>query len=85
MDTHCVDDGSRAPDGAKNLWCAFDEAAQQLDQQPGAVLQCLVPMSYYPEPLRDHIRFRVMGAPYRITKLWWQDVVAMKNASAFVK
>jgi hypothetical protein len=42
-----------------------------------ALTRRLVPMSYYPEPQKGRIRFRVMGTPRR-TEVWLPDVVTMQ-------
>jgi hypothetical protein len=63
--------------GAAQLWRPIDEAAQQLGMNPKAITQRLIPMSYYPEPMRGRIRFRVMGTPRR-TELWFPDLAAME-------
>ena len=63
--------------GVAELWRPIDEAAQQLGMNPKAITQRLIPMSYYPEPMRGRIRFRVMGTPRR-TELWFPDLAAME-------
>ena len=63
--------------GVVELWRPIDEAAQQLGMNPKAITQRLIPMSYYPEPMRGRIRFRVMGTPRR-TELWFPDLAAME-------
>jgi hypothetical protein len=68
-------DGGKT-NGSAELWRPIDEAAQQLGMKPKAITQRLIPMSYYPEPMRGRIRFRVMGTPRR-TELWFPDLAAM--------
>jgi hypothetical protein len=73
-------DGSKA-NGLAELWRPIDAAAEQLGMKPKAITQRLIPMSYYPEPMRGRIRFRVMGTPRR-TELWFPDLAAMEARRA---
>lgn len=61
----------------RHLWQQLDEAAKSMGIDRRAITARLLPMSYYPEPQKGHIRFRVMGTPRR-TELWVPDVVTMQ-------
>ena len=64
----------------RKLWGTVDEAVQQFGLKREAIKRRMIPMSYYPEPMAGHIRFRVMG-PRRTTKVAWQDVLAMDQSA----
>jgi hypothetical protein len=63
------------------LWQSLDEVVSELGLKTQAILNRLVPMSYYPDPVRGRIRFRVMGTPRR-TEVWRPDLEALQSSLA---
>jgi hypothetical protein len=63
---------------APELWRSIDEVAEQMGVKTQAIMNRLIPMSYYPDPMAGRIRFRVMGSPRR-TELWCPDLAAIQE------
>jgi hypothetical protein len=54
-----------------------DTIVEQLELDKDSVNELLIPIPYHPKPSPGCIRFRVVGAPRRSTKLGWEDVLTL--------